>query len=355
VLVYSLGTFVIACWTGFICFSIKDTELRNNPFIKCIKWTQVAIGAFALLRMASYFSSDLITPRQPSNLTTILFATYSALAIFRYISYQSLRISWVNPKVLDINSLNRALALTMIEKDHLLRGLIASNRVLGISALANSLAHQISQPLTAIALQTETLKRDLSKDPSNNRYLIVLDKVAHQLGKLSALVNNLRQLFNSRGYALHEISLQALTNEILEIIHPTLKAKKIRLKKVFIANPMVLGDSIQLQQVLINLFNNAADAIEQSNTNLREIILTISSDDQFARISIEDTGGGIDPHLLPNLFELYKTTKKNGLGIGLWLSKTIIDKHRGSIHGANRAEGGAIFTLSIPLVHQHSR
>jgi len=349
VLIFSLGTFVIACWTCAICFSIKDTELKKNPFIACIKWTQVAIALFAILRMASYFSDVLITPRQPSNLAIVLFAVYTALGTFRYISYQSLRISWVNSKALNVNPLNKNLALAIEEKDHLLRGLIASNRVLGISALASSLAHQISQPLTALALQTDTLKRDLSKDEANTKYVTVLDKVAYQLGKLSALVKNLRQLFNARDYELNEIHLQSVTNEILEIIEPTLKSKKIRLNKAFNANPSVLGDAIQIQQVLINLFNNASEAIENSNSATREVKLTISADHEFATVTVEDTGSGIDASMLANMFELYKTTKKNGLGVGLWLSKTIIDKHHGSIYAANRLDGGAVFTFSIPL------
>jgi signal transduction histidine kinase len=349
VLIYSMGTFLMACWTCAICFSIKDKELKQNPFIACIKWTQVAIALFAVLRMASYFSSALITPRNPSNLTTVLFAVYAALGTFRYISYQSLRISWVNANTLNVNPLNKNLALAIEEKDYLLRGLIASNRILGISALASSLSHQISQPLTALALQTETLKRDLLKTESDKKHVLVLDKVAFQLGKLSALVKNLRQLFNSRGYTFDEIKLQSVVNEIIEIIEPTLTSKKIRLNKVFTSNPTVLGDAIQIQQVVINLFNNATDAIESSDSNLREIILTISADDQFALLSIEDSGAGIDPAMLNDLFALYKTTKKNGLGVGLWLSKTIIDKHQGRIIAANRSEGGAIFTIQIPM------
>ena len=123
------------------------------------------------------------------------------------------------------------------------------------------------------------------------------------------------------------------------------------MKKVFNAHPIVLGDAIQLQQVLINLFNNATEAIEHSNAARREIKLSLLADHEFASISVEDTGGGIDTSMLANMFELYKTTKKNGLGVGLWLSKTIIDKHRGNINAANSVHGGAVFTIHIPLAH----
>ena len=116
----------------------------------------------------------------------------------------------------------------------------------------------------------------------------------------------------------------------------------------------MLGDAIQIQQVLINLFNNAIDAIANDNSSRREIKLTIVSDHQFASISIEDTGTGIDPNLLPTIFELYKTTKAEGLGVGLWLSKTIMDKHHGRISASNSADGGAIFTVQIPLAEKTS-
>lgn len=353
-LMYSMASFTFACLTATICFSVADDALKKNPFFIGIKWIQVSLALFSLLRMLSYFSQDQVSPRHPSNVSIILFAFYCALATFRYISYQSLRISWVNSKTQDANPLNKNLAFAIKEKDNLLRGLIASNRVLGISALASSLAHQISQPLTALALQTDSLKRDLSKDQSNARHVMVLDKVSHQLSKLSALVKNLRQLFNSRGYDFNELQLDKVTDEILEIIDPTLKSKKIQLNKVVTANPIILGDAIQIQQVLINLFNNATDAIENSNSALREIKLIISADHQFSIISIEDTGNGLDAAMLPYLFELYKTTKKNGLGVGLWLSKTIIDKHHGTIHASNSSAGGAVFTFRIPLSHQNS-
>jgi len=199
-------------------------------------------------------------------------------------------------------------------------------------------------------LQAETLKRELSNDEANKPHLLVLDKISNQLNKLSELVKNLRKLFNSRNYHFNEVELQPVCDEILEIIKPSLKSKKIRFIKQFTSNPRVLADSIQLQQVLINLFNNAIDAIEHSTSAVKEIRLTIATEDQWAVVSVEDSGCGIDEHALPHLFELYKTTKKDGLGIGLWLSKTILEKHQGTIHAANRPEGGAVFTFRIPLI-----
>jgi len=199
------------------------------------------------------------------------------------------------------------------------------------------------------------LKRDLIKSGENQKTVAALDKMALQLGKLSALVKNLRQLFNARGYQFEKVELPKISDEIIEIIEPTLKAKKIIMSKSVTANAVVIGDAIQIQQVLINLLNNAVDAIESANTQDREIKLSISSNAEFAEIAIEDTGAGIAPDVLPSIFELYKSTKESGLGVGLWLSKTIVDKHDGTISVANSASGGATFTVQLPLATKAGR
>lgn len=307
------------------------------------------LGIFACIRILSCFSDTPINPRIPTASAITFYIFFLILNVFRYISYQSLRISWVGYRASSINPLNENLAVVTQEKNHLVQGLIASNRVIGIGALASSLAHQLSQPLTAIGLQTETLKRDLNNSGGNQVAAVMLDKINSQLSKLTNLVKNLRQLFNTNIHDFHKVDLAFAVNELLEIIEPTLEAKKIRLRKSISSNITILGDAIQIQQVLINLFNNAIDAIGSAYPQSREISIYVSSDDQFALIDIEDTGAGIDMKILPTMFELYKTSKKDGLGIGLWLCKTIINKHHGEIAASNSLSGGARFTIQIPL------
>lgn len=337
-------------WTYAICKSTQDRELRKNLFFSWIQNIELMLGIFACIRILSCFSSAPITPRVPTSATIIFYIFFLILNIFRYISYQSLRISWVDYRTYSINPLNRNLAVVTQEKNNLLQGLIASNRVIGIGALASSLAHQLSQPLTGIGLQVETLKRDLSKTGNNQEAIGVLDKVNSQLRKLTSLVKNLRQLFNANHLEFHKVDLEATVNELLEIIAPTLESKKIMLTKNTAKGITVLGDAIQIQQVLINLLNNAIDAISSSDRTLREIKLSITAENQFAVIKVEDSGVGIEPSLMPSIFELFKTTKKDGLGIGLWLSQAIIQKHRGDIFASNHPNGGALFTLQIPLI-----
>lgn len=349
-LIASTADAIFCFWAFAICRLTQDKELKENLFFSWIKNIELMLGIFACIRILSCFSDAPINPRLPTSTAITFYILFLILNVFRYISYQSLRISWVDHRTYSINPLNRNLVVVTQEKNSLLQGLIASNRVIGIGALASSLAHQLSQPLTGIGLQVETLRRNLSQSGNNHDAVSVLDKVNTQLSKLTSLVKNLRQLFNANYLDFHEVDVASTTNELLEIIEPTLEAKKILLVENIANNAVILGDAIQIQQVLINLINNAIDAIETANPTTREIKLSISHDPQYVAISIEDSGDGIDPELLPSIFEQFKTTKKEGLGIGLWLSQTIIQKHQGIISATNSPSGGAIFTIKIPLL-----
>jgi signal transduction histidine kinase len=353
-LIASTADAILCFWAYALCRSTQDSALRKNLFFNWIKNIELMLGIFACIRILSCFSDEPINPRVPTLAAIIFYILFLILNIFRYISYQSLRISWVDYRTYSVNPLNSNMAVVTQEKNHLIQGLIASNRVIGIGALASSLAHQLSQPLTAIGLQTETLKRDLNHSGGNQVAVLMLDKINSQLRKLTNLVKNLRQLFNSNIHDFHKIDLVLTVNELLEIIEPTFESKKIRLTKIISDNITIMGDAIQIQQVLINLLNNAIDAISVADPKSREIKITIHSNDDFAIIDIEDTGSGIDVKMLPTMFELYKTSKKDGLGIGLWLCKTIINKHRGEISASNSQNGGARLTIQLPIVRTPS-
>ena len=101
--------------------------------------------------------------------------------------------------------------------------------------------------------------------------------------------------------------------------------------------------------MLINLFNNAIDILNLDRDEKKNIYFSISNTESYAIIEIRDSGVGINPSLLPDIFELYKTTKQDGLGVGLWLSKTIIEHHHGSITAINEPNRGALFKIEIPL------
>jgi signal transduction histidine kinase len=325
-------------------------KFPNNQFVQFLKWLAFGLICFGLIRVIANFSSAPIIPRgEPTIMAIIAFTLFMILGSFRYITYIGFRITWVDQINPTENILNQPLVKAIEEKNQFLRGLITSNRFIGISALASSLAHQLSQPLTTIAIRAETVRRDLLPSDDNTRAITSLDEICMQSNQLSGLVQNLRQLFRSKIEKFESINLQKVCNEVLEIIKPTLQSKKITLLKQYESNPIVFGDGVQLQQVLINLFNNAIDAINESNSDNREILITITNNESYASLSVADSGLGINPIIFESLFELYKTTKPSGLGVGLWLSKTIIERHQGKITASNHVRGGACFEIQIPL------
>ncbi len=353
-LFFSIFSLCVTSFTYITCKRINSDGLENNLFIQWIAYTEIALLAIHILRFTSYFTDSPMKAINPQPLATIFFSIWLSVNLVRYFSYLALRVSWVDPRASNDNALNKSLVKLANEKEQFLQGLMSSNRALGISALANSLAHQLSQPITGISLQTESVKRELLNQGNQEKLVQILDTVTEQLSKISALVTNLRRLFGTKESEFKPFNLQTACNEVLEIIKPTLYSKNIALTKYYADSLIVIGNPIQIQQVLINLFNNAVDAIdavENTKSQDRKIDLIISQDQSFAVIAIKDTGGGISPKIESSVFELYQSTKSDGLGIGLWLCKIIIDKHHGSLTASNQLAGGAVFEIRLPLAN----
>lgn len=327
--------------------------LEANGFLRLFSWFEFGLVIYGLIRLlASIFGEPIIPRETPTGLAILAYAIYLVIGTFRYMSYIGFRMTWVDPSNPSVNFLNKPLVKALEEKNQLLQGLIASNRVIGISALASSLAHQLSQPLTTIAFRAETTRRDLIESGQSSRSIASLDEISAQSGKLAELVHNLRRLFESRSHQFKRLNLQKITNEIIEIIKPTVESKKITLAIRYRSDPVIFGDGIQLQQVLINIFNNAIDALSLNEISRRIIEIEITEKNKEAIIIISDSGPGIDPTTLSSIFDLYNTSKDGGLGVGLWLSKTIMERHQGHITALNNDAGGAIFKLVMPIINE---
>jgi signal transduction histidine kinase len=351
IVVLFAGTLTCVFITNYVVCRYKlPKALSSNEFMRLFTWLELGLIFFGLIRISATFLSAPILPRyDPSDLSVLIFSMYIVLACFRYFAYLGIRITFIDPSNPSQNRLNKPLIQAIEEKDQLLMGLIASNRMIGISALSSSLAHQLSQPLTTIALRADTTRRDLVQSGQDPRTIASLDEISAQSTKLSGLVKNLRQFFNASKDEFAPVNLQKKIDAIIEIVEPDLEAKKITLVKDYQSDPIVFGDAIQIQQVLINVMNNAIDALVQSKVKQKEICITLSHHESMATLIIKDNGGGIDPQLLPSIFDLYKTSKKEGLGVGLWLSKTIMARHQGSITAMSLPSGWTEFKITLPM------
>jgi len=351
-LLYPVWIFCIALVTYKVCVTCDIPELNGNPFFNWIKFIEAVLLVISALRIAAFFIAAPVTPFSSDVVASTFLAVMAALNISRYIAYLALRISWIGPGGVKENFLNRSLAQTAQEKERLLENLINSNRILGISALASSLAHELSQPLTSAALQTEAIKRDLASAKVDASFIAAMNNVSRQINTLSDLVKNLRRLFAAKNEGFRPFSLREISDEILALVMATKKSKAIDFGEDYQSDPIVHGNPVQIQQVMINLIDNAIEAMDLNGSPRKEIRIAIDETEGFARLTLEDNGGGIHEDILPLIFDLYKTTKSEGLGVGLWLSKTIIDNHNGAIAAANKPGGGASFEIRLPLAER---
>ena len=220
-----------------------------------------------------------------------------------------------------------------------------------ISHMASGLAHELNQPLAAISNYLSGIRRllDDRADNSANTLREALARASEQAQRAGQIVRRLRE-FMSRGETDRSVeSIAKMVKEAVELAFMGIKDRGVRVYVNFEPNvDRVIIDRIQIHQVLVNLLRNAIQAME--GFDRRELaIATAAAADGMVEISIADTGPGIAEDVAALLFQPFVTTKREGMGVGLSISKTIIDAHGGRIWIERNPSGGTIFRFTLPL------
>ena len=249
---------------------------------------------------------------------------------------------------------------TLLRLQDLQSELAHVGRVSEMGTLASSLAHELNQPLTAVANYCESARDllDADADPDPETLGMIkeaLDEAAQQSVRAGQIVRRLRD-FMSTGETERRIeSLQRLISEANALALVGSREHGIDVKlELDPAADKVLVDRIQIQQVLVNLIRNAIDAMMASDT--RSLLLRTHRDgENFVEIVIEDTGSGISDAIAPQLFQPFVTSKQNGMGIGLSICRTIVEAHGGRIWFEPGANGGTAFHFTVPSGEDHEQ
>src|SRR6266699_3424420 len=230
--------------------------------------------------------------------------------------------------------------------------LVHISRLTAMGEMASTLAHELNQPLSAIANYLKGSQRLLEGKPDelSNTLRGALDKAAEQAMRAGQIIRRLRD-FVSRGETERRVeSITKLVEEASALALVGAKERGVRV--TFRLDPradLVLADKVQVQQVLINLMRNAIDAMEESHR--RELIIATNADDEeMVAISVADTGTGVAPEVAEQLFQPFVTTKRQGMGVGLSISRTIVEAHGGEIWLDPNPEGGTIFSFTLRAV-----
>ncbi|MBV8804195.1 MAG: hypothetical protein JO042_04090, partial [Sinobacteraceae bacterium] len=224
-------------------------------------------------------------------------------------------------------------------------------RVTALNALTASIAHEVNQPLSGIITNAGTCLRMLNGNPPNlDGARETAKRTLRDGNRASDVIKRLRALFSRREFALEPLDLNEATEEVLALSLSDLHRNRVILRSELAADlPAVTGDRVQLQQVILNLVRNASDAMVGVDDRPRELLIRTERDESDGvRLSVRDVGVGFRPEAADKLFEAFYTTKNDGMGIGLSVSRSIIDAHRGRIWATANEGPGATFSFSIP-------
>jgi signal transduction histidine kinase len=224
-------------------------------------------------------------------------------------------------------------------------------RVTSLGTLAASIAHEINQPLSGIVTNASTCLRMLAAEPPNVQGAVeTARRTIRDANRASEVITRLRALFNRKGPAHELVDLNEAAREVIALSQSRFERNRVVLRTELAGDlTPVTGDRVQLQQVILNLFVNAADAMSGVEDRPRQLVIkTDPEKGDRVRLTVQDAGVGFEPRNADRLFETFYTTKSNGMGIGLSVSRSIIESHQGRLWAAPNDGPGATFSFSIP-------
>jgi len=254
-----------------------------------------------------------------------------------------------------IAGLSEDITARKLAEDQLRRQQVELTRMSRLSLaveLASNLAHELNQPLAAIVAYTQACLTLLRQTPTDPRLLTgTLEEIANQGLRAGEIIRHLRELVYRHPAAQGTVDLNALIHSVLHYAQVELRQARISVKLALAdALPMVSADDIQIQLVVLYLIRNAIEAMNEPETGPRELtVSTAQLDPASALMTIRDTGPGFDPALEDQLFRPFFTTKPGGMGLGLSVSRSIIESQNGQLWATPNPDGGASFHFTLPI------
>ena len=224
-------------------------------------------------------------------------------------------------------------------------------RVTTLSALTASLAHEVNQPLSGILTNAGTCLRMLDGTPPNvDGARETARRTIRDANRASDVITRLRALFTRKEFTPESVDLNEATRELIALSSTDLQRHRVVLQAELDEQlPTITGDRIQLQQVILNLIRNGADAMADVHDRPRQLLIqTQRESGERVRLMVRDCGVGLGPDSLDTIFDPFYTTKSGGMGVGLFVSRSIIERHQGRLWAEPNDGPGATFAFSIP-------
>ena len=254
-----------------------------------------------------------------------------------------------------VNIYARDITAQRLAEDELQRRqdeLVHVARLSTMGEMSTGIAHELNQPLSAISNFANGCVRRLNSDVGTKEDLVkALEQIAAQSKRAAEIIKRLRALVTKQQTIRQHINLNDVVKEVCELVAHDIRKEKISLEKKLFDQPLWVDvDTVQIEQVLINLIRNAIDAMQmRAQGERRFLIETNLTEDDRAQIRIKDDGAGIPEEQLIKLFDAFYTTKEHGMGMGLAITKTIVEEHSGKIYANSKVGKGSTFYVELPL------
>jgi signal transduction histidine kinase len=230
--------------------------------------------------------------------------------------------------------------------------LVHMNRVMTTAELATSIAHEVNQPLGSIVASVGPCLRWLNAHPPDlDSARRTLERIAHDGERASSIINRIRALVRREPPLQERVDLNEVISEVIALTRDQMRSNHISLTTELAAGlKPVVGDKVQLQQVMLNLIVNAIEAMSAMPAGRQGLaIVSVNDGVKGVRVEVRDSGPGIEPERAEQLFEPFYTTKPQGIGMGLWISRSIIEAHQGSLWATANVPHGAVFQYTLPV------
>jgi PAS domain S-box-containing protein len=224
-------------------------------------------------------------------------------------------------------------------------------RVTSLGVLTASIAHEVNQPLSGIVTNASTCLRMLAADPPNvDGARETARRTIRDGNRAAEVITRLRALYGKKEPTIESVDLNEATREVIALSLSELQRNRVILRPELADDlPPVTGDRVQLQQVILNLIRNGSDAMCSVDDRPRQLLIRTERDEgDRVSLTVQDAGTGFDPQAVDRLFEGFYTTKNDGMGIGLSVSRSIIESHHGRLWATLNRGPGAAFSFSIP-------
>lgn len=322
----------------------KSVKVNYNSFYQTIyDWEQLKkwglLGSKAIPKESIYINE---------NYSFLEKYEWYIVSILIFISSQTILIMYL----IRLNRRQKKISVRMLETENIYREIIREDRMAKMTELTASLSHELNQPLTGILYSAQAGDRFLRPErQSIEKAQEMFNNIIEDSKRAGGIISSVKNLMKLEPRENEKVDINTLIQETFEIIRNDAIKQGIKLILKLDNSPLyIFADRVQIQQVLMNLIRNAENAMENNNKDNKTLKINTYLSGGFVTVSVCDTGPGIDSATMEKLFKPFFSTKKSGSGIGLALSRSIIQKHNGEIWAENIAGGGAMFSFRLKTI-----